>query len=299
MITLDLDLSYLNSHYYIATNTLEQYKNKSITEIMEIEAAKGNRKAAEFLMRALSDPNELAKLFQLINPKNRFLILQNMNKDDLCKIIEKLDTKQLILGLSVLAQESLCEIMMEMEPEALSKLVLKNMDANKFIKQLPEEYLNEFLSSDKLDRQVMMKAMDKVDEEQLQKMMERVTGESCYDDRDTILQKVGSMKDDDFMKTISSMELEGKQQLVSHVLTIKPDLFTEFSPEAMVYPFTKMEKDDILKCMQVLEPKDMMPMMEELPQEVLALVATQIDPEQFAEILCSDFADVIADCGIS
>ena len=87
MITLDLDLAYLSSYYHIGTNALDQYKNKSITQIMEIEAAKGNSKAAEFLLRAVSDPKELANVFQLINPKNRYLILRNMNKEDLCKVI--------------------------------------------------------------------------------------------------------------------------------------------------------------------------------------------------------------------
>ena len=299
MITLDLDLSYLSSYYHIGTNALEQYKSKSITEIMQIEAAKGNTKAAECLIRALSDPKELAKLFQLINPNNRYLILKNMNKEDLCKVMENLETDQIVLGLSIFTQEALCKLLTFLEPEALATLVLENMDSEKFVKMLPEDYLNEFLSSDKIDRNVMMKAMEDVDEEQLQKMMEHTTGESCYEDKATILQKVGSMKDDDFMKTILSMETKGKQQLINNVLSIKPELFEEFSPEAMVYPFQTMEKNEILKALTVLEPQDFMPMMEELPQEVLALIATQVDPDVFAEILCSDFADVIAQCGIA
>lgn len=297
MITLDLDLAYLSSYYHIGTNALEQYKNKSITQIMEIEAAKGNAKAAEFLLRAVSDPKELANVFQLINPKNRYLILRNMNKEDLCKVIEKLDTDQIVLGLSIFTQEALCQVMMLLEPETLATLVLKNMDADKFIKMLPEDYLNEFLASDKIDRNVMMKAMEDVDEEHLQKMIERMTGQPCYDDKDNILQKVGSLDDDEFLKTVFSMDIEGKQQLIENVLSIKPELFEEFSPEAMVFPFQKMQKEDVLKALTVLEPKDFMPMMEELPQEVLALIATQIKPEDFAQILCSDFADVIAQCG--
>ena len=67
MITLDIDLSYLSRFYNIGTNILEQYQNKSITQIMQIEASKGNRSAAEFLLKVTSDPEELAKVFQLIN----------------------------------------------------------------------------------------------------------------------------------------------------------------------------------------------------------------------------------------
>ena len=300
MITLDLDLSYLSSYYHIGTNALEQYKssNKSIAEVMEIEAAKGNPKAAEFLMRAASDPKELARVFQLINPKNRYLILKNMNKEDLMKVMEKLDTDQLVLGLSIFTKDSICQMMMEMEPEALSKMVLENIGTEKFLKMLPEKFMDEFLSSDKLDRKTLGKALENVDEEQLQKMMENMTGQSCYDDKDSILKQMESLDDDHFRKAMFSFDTQGKQQLIANVVKEKPELFEEFSPEAMVYPFMQMEKEDILKCMQVLEPDDFMPMMENMPQEFMALIATQVDPEDFAQILCSDFSDIITQCAV-
>lgn len=297
MITLDLDLSYLNSYYHIGTTALEQYKNKSIVEIMEIEAASGNKKAAEFLISALSDPKELSRLFKLINPNNRYLILKHMNKADLCKVMEQLETDQIVLGLSIFTQEALCQIMTFLEPEALATLVLKNMDSEKFVKMLPEDYLNEFLSSDKIDRTVMMRAMEGVDASHLQKMMERSTGQPCYDDKETILQNVSSMDDDKLLKTVGSMQIEGKRQLTNNILSLKPELFEEFSPEAMVYPFEHMEKNEVLKSLMVLEPEDFMPVIEQLPEDVLALIATQVDHEVFAKILCSDFADVIAQCG--
>ena len=296
MITLDLDMAYLSSHYHISSKTLDKYKNMGITQIMEIEAANGNVQAADFLAKAATDPSELVNVLQLVNPKNRYLILRNMNKEDLLKVISMLDTDQLILGMSIFSQETICELMLYMEPEALMKLVLENMDPEQFVKILPEEYLNEFLSSDKIDRDILAKSMQNVEDDQLQKMMERATGNPCYEDKETILKQMEQMEDDDYLKTVFCMEQEGKQQLITGVITNKPELFTEFSKEAMVYPFTQMEKSDILQAMQVLEPEDFMPMMEELPEEVLALVATQVNPEDFAKLLCSDFADVIAQC---
>ena len=186
MITLDIDLSYLSRYYNIATSSLEQYQNKSITQIMQIEAAKGNTAAAEFLLKVTSDPEELAKVFQLVNPKNRYLILMNMNEEDLMKVMEFLQTDEFILGLSIFTQEAIIKLMTYLEPESLATVVLEKMDVDKFLKAIPEEYLDEFLSSDKLDRKMMLKAMEDVDEEQLQKMMENVTGQACYDDKDAI-----------------------------------------------------------------------------------------------------------------
>lgn len=300
MITLDLDLSYLSKYYNIGTNALlGEYRDKSITQIMQLEAAQGNRSAAEFLMRITSDPQELAEVFQLMNPKNRYLILMNMNEEDLMKVMSFLDTEQLVLGLSIFSHDALCELMMNLPPESLATVVLEKMNPQKFLKSIPEKYLDEFLSSDKIDRNLMMKAMEDIDENQLQKMMETVTGQSCYDDSSTILQQMSSFSDDDFMRAVNCFEPEGKQQLITNLLQEKPELFEEFSAEAMVHPFTVMEKGDILKSLTALEPQEFMPMIEELPQDIMSLVATQIDPKMFAELLCNDFKDIIAKCGLS
>ncbi len=299
MITLDIDLSYLSRYYNIGFDSLSKYQNKSITQIMQMEAAKGNIAAAEFLLKITSDPEELASFFQLINPKNRYLILINMNEDDLMKIMANLETEEFILGLSIFNHDALIKLMTYLEPESLATVVLNKMDSNMFLKIIPEEYLDEFLSSDKVERNIMMKAMEDVDEEQLQKMMENITGQSCYEEKDSILQKMGEMSDDAFMRAIYKFEPEGKQQLISNILQEKPDLFEEFSPEAMVHPFTTMDKEDILKSLKVLEPQEFLPMMEELPQDIMALIATQIDPKVFAEILCTDFKSVIASCGFN
>lgn len=299
MISLDLDLSYLSRYYHIGTDQMQKYRNMSITQIMQVEAEKGNTKAAEFLMKITSNPEELARLFQLANPKNRYLILSHMNRDDQLKIMECLKPEELILGLSIFNQEALIKLMQQLPPETLATVVLENMDVDKFLKALPEEFMNEFLSSDKMDRDIMMRALEDVDEAELQKMMEHTTGQSCYEDRETILQKMGSMDDDHFMRAVFGLEVQGKQQLISGIIQEKPELFEEFSAEAMTHPFTMMQKEDVLKALTVLDTEQLLPMVEQLPQDVMALIATQIDPRMFAQILTSDFKSVIASCGMN
>lgn len=299
MISLDLNLSYLSKYYNIGTNALEQYHNKTIVEIMELEAEKGNLLAAKFLLRITSNPEELAKIFQLIKPRNRFLILINMNTEDLMKIMSFLEPQQIVTGLSIFNQSALVELMKNLEPESLATVVLKKMSPEKFLKSIPEKYMDEFLQSDKLDRQILMKGIKNVDEDQMQKMMEKYTGSSCYDDKETITNKMSKMNDDEFMKAVLSFDTKGKQQLILGVLQEKPELFEEFSADAMVHPFKSMKKDEILKSLLVLETEELLPMVEDLPQEVMALIATQIDPNVFAKVLTSDFRDIIAKCGIA
>ena len=130
MISLDLDLSFLSSQYNIGSSAIQQYKkqNMTITEIMETEASKGNSRAAEFMMRITSNPQELAELFQLVNPKNRYLILAHMNEQDLMMVMQFLKPEELILGMSVFTQESLVQLMMELPPETLATVVLIKID---------------------------------------------------------------------------------------------------------------------------------------------------------------------------
>lgn len=299
MISLDLDLSYLSRYYHIDTKAWQQYQNMSIPEIMQTEALKGNQQAAEFLMRITTNPEELAKVYQLVEPKNRFLIISNMNHDDQMKIMEFLEPEEMVLGLSIFTKDALIELMQKLPPETLSKLVQKTMEPEKFSKSLKEEHMDEFFQSDKLERNMIMKAMESVDDVEMQKMMENMTGQPCYDSKKDIMTKMTDMNDYQFERALTNFEKDGKQQIVTALITEKPDLLEEFSPEALVQPYTEMDKEDILKSLTVLETDELLPMVEDLPEDITALIATQIDPVKFAEILCDDFKDVIAECGVN
>ena len=87
------------------------------------------------------------------------------------------------------------------------------------------------------------------------------------------------------------------RELVLGILQEQPELFEEFSADAMTHPFKSMEKEEVLKCLTVLSTEELMPMVEDLPSDVMSLIATQIDPQVFAEMLGSEFTDVLASCG--
>ena len=142
MISLDLDLSYLCSQYNIGISAMQQYQDMSVVQIMQTEAAKGNTAAAKFMLQITTNPEELAKVFQLINPKNRYLILMNMNQNDLMMIMEYLDPKEMVLGLSIFTHDALIKLMQNLPPESLATVVLSTMDSNKFLNSIPEKYIH-------------------------------------------------------------------------------------------------------------------------------------------------------------
>ena len=105
MIQLQTDFSLLYHYFGITPNKiLHQYTNKSIEEIMELEAQQGNAKAQEY-KKILSDPDKILEIFKLANVENRFIILQNMSEQDLDNLLPFLDQESLVNGLKFFNEE--------------------------------------------------------------------------------------------------------------------------------------------------------------------------------------------------
>jgi len=54
-----------------------------------------------------------------------------------------------------------------------------------------------------------------------------------------------------------------------------------------------LKKEYLIKTMTTLDPEFLVPMIEELPKDLIQVVATQIDPNDFADMLSSEFPDLI------
>jgi hypothetical protein len=54
------------------------------------------------------------------------------------------------------------------------------------------------------------------------------------------------------------------------------------------------DKDETIKGMRVIKPEYLEKMMKELPQDLLAVVITQIDTEKFADALINKFPELLA-----
>ena len=56
-----------------------------------------------------------------------------------------------------------------------------------------------------------------------------------------------------------------------------------------------LQKPDMMKGTVALEPETMIEMLGELPKELLAIVATQVDTKEFAEVLIKKHQDLLAE----
>ena len=55
------------------------------------------------------------------------------------------------------------------------------------------------------------------------------------------------------------------------------------------------QQPEVVKGMSVIEPEYIQEMLKELPNDLLSIVITQMDTEEFAEILMDRFPDILAE----
>lgn len=308
MIRLDIDLSYLAKHFEIGTQRLNQYGSKSIDEIMKIEAEKGNTHAADFKQDVLNDPKELVKLFKLANARNRYAILSHMNGRDLEYMLQFLSTEDLQMGLMFFTKTKILNLIYNLPKNKICTIIFQAFSPEKFLKMIPEKELNKFFDSDKLDKNKIMQFIKTIPEDKLNKMMEKYLkveegkqmkqGEELKLPPEQILKFLDNLKPEKFKTALKCFEREEKMGLVLHLTKKDPKLFTEFSKNALTYPLKQLDKVDIVKYMNKLEPQDLTKMVDQLPDDLLAVVVTQIDPMVFAEVLQKNFKDILTEIGI-
>lgn len=305
MIRLDIDLSYLTKNFEIGTQRINQYGEKSIDEIMEIEAQNGNTQASNFDSKVLNNPRELVKLLKLTSTRNRFAIISNLNSDDLQYLLQFLEMKDLLLGMMCFTKTKLLDLIYDLPKDKICSILFNAFSPEKFLKMIPEKEINKFFDSDKLDKNQIMDYIKTLDPEKLNKMMQKfinkMTGQNTENlqmEPEQIFQFLEKLQPDKFKEALKCFERDEKMGLVLELTKKDKNLWTEFSKNALTMPLKQLDKPDIVKNMKDLEPQDLTKMLEELPDDVLAMVVTQIDPLVFAEILAKNFQNILAEIGV-
>lgn len=294
MIQLNLDLNYLTQYFEITTQRLNEYSAKSIDEVMELEEQEGNQ-AASLIASAMQNPDKLAKLLQLIDPKNRYLIIRNLSENDLSKLLPYLEQEDLLWGLKYFRVDKIIEMLNKLPTEELMSVVLQRFTLKDIFLLMPQEDINKFFENQEVERQDVMKYFETLNPSELERILMHQFGNSMKDKtQQEHLMFINSLRDEDFTKMLQNMEKPDQVGLMVGLVKEKPELMEQINPENITRPMRTMEKHDILKCMDVLDPEFLIPMVEELPPDLLQVVATQIDPRIFAQILIDEFPDVLS-----
>ena len=261
---------------------------------MELELEQGNDYAA-LISSAMQNPQKLAKLLQLMDPKNRYLIIRNLSENDLEKLIPYLEQDDLLWGLRYFRVDKIIEMLNKLPTEELMSVVLQRFTLKDIFLLMPTEEMDKFFENEKVERKDVMKHFEALDPSELERILVEQFGSVMKEKtQEEQLKFMESLKDDDFIKMLQGMKKHDKIDLMVSLCKEKPKLLEEINPECLTNPMRTMEKHDILQCMDVLDPEFLIPMVEELPPDLLQVVATQIDPIVFAQVLIDEFPDVLS-----
>lgn len=307
-ITIDANMYLLCSMFNISRKKLaNEYSNLTVEEIMKAEAEQGNTAAANFDKSVLSDPTKLIELFELKDPGNKFAILRNMNEHDLDEILPLLSPEDLAAGLNFFTKDKLLALTNNLPIEQLVKMTFEMFSPEQLMQFMPEEQLNKALSSQDMDKSLEIKYLQSLKPEIMAQMLESVTGQPVSGaddigldgqanlDKAVLYNQLIELPDDKFQEALLNIPTQNKREFILKMSKENPKIFEMFEADAYTNIINqRKEKKDIVKAAHVLEPKFLVGMITQLPQELTAAVLTQIDTKKFAEILMTSFKDILS-----
>ena len=155
-IKIDTDLAYIQSKLNISDSKMEIYKDKTVEEILEAEAASGNQAAIQLAADMFTDSSILIELFQLADPQNKLTIMKEMTSSQLEKLVPMLEEDDLIQGLQYFTQDSLLDMLKDIPKEELLKAVFQMFSESEVVEHMPERELDRLLTSFEMDKEMLL-----------------------------------------------------------------------------------------------------------------------------------------------
>ena len=125
-------------------------------------------------------------------------------------------------------------------------------------------------------------------------MVQKITGENQDNaNRAQLLQTIQGFNKEDFLKSVQSLHPRYKNQIILNMTKENPDLWFEFGSKVLAKPLERLQKPEIIEGMGALKEKTLIKIVDNLPQELLSVVMTQIDPEVFAKVLCENYQQLL------
>lgn len=295
---LSIDTEYLIQRLGIPPEKIQmQYANMTAEEILKAEASQGNQAAIELATKVLSDTKFVIELFELANPENKLIILKQMNERELVEYLPLMEKEDLLQGLFFFSQDQLMILLQELPPEQLVDVVLELFSKEQIVSYMPEKQLDKILTDDNTDKVRILENMKFIQKEYLYQMLESVTGEEIAPDTSSseLLQKISKLNDGDFKNGLRNLKVPAKQDLTILMIRENQRLMEKFDPSA----YTNIINDhkfqpDVVKAMHVVEKEEIIKMIEKLPKDMLSIVITQMDTEQFAKIVMAKNPEILA-----
>ena len=295
-IAIDTNLIYLQTRLNLSAEKLRMYQGMTVDEVIKAEASQGNPLAIELANELLTNVNLIIEIFQLANPNNKFVILMNMNAEQLREFLPLMEDEDLVQGLMYFTQDKLLKMLEHIPPEQLVKTVLELFSQEEVIQLMPEDQLDKLLTSHDLDKNKVLEHLKSIPAEYLTQIIESVTGQECKaKDNIEMVKMIGQFNPLEYKDALTSLQPTQKQQLVLGLVKENPELYQLFDPSAYTNMIDQQkQKPEIVKAMAVIDTEEIIKMLKELPNDLLSIVITQLDTEQFADNLMKKNPEIIA-----
>ena len=294
-IVINTDLEYLKSKLNIPEARMATYQAKTVDEILKAEAAAGNQEAIKLAADMFTNVSQLIELFQLADPQNKLVIMQQMNSAQLEKLVPMLEQDDLLQGLHYFTQDNLLDLLKEIPKEELLKTVFELFSQTQIIEYLPEKELDGLLTNIDLDKGLLLQNLKFIPDMYLQQILESVTGEEAQGSSSELILQISQLGDQDYKNALMNFQPAQKKDLTYALVNQENKLFEKFSTDSYTYMINReRDKNELIKAMHVIKPEHLHNMINELPQDLLSVVTTQIDTEKFADALIHQFPELLA-----
>ncbi len=294
-IVIESTLLYLQSRLGISDAKMQVYADKSVQEILQAEAAQGNQAAIQLAADMFTNPNQLIELFQLADPQNKLVIMNSMTSAQLEKLVPMLETNDMVQGLQFFSEDGLMNLLKDIPMEELVKTVFEMFSQQQVIELMPEKQLDKLLTGIDMDKDMLLQNLKSIPEMYLQQILESVTGIPAEGDAEELVRQISQLGDLNYKTAIMNLQPTQKQELTLSLTSREPKLYEKFDADAYTHMIQReRNKDEMVKSMGVIKPEYLQKMMNKLPQDLLAVVATQIDTEKFADALITKFPELLA-----
>ena len=128
----------------------------------------------------------------------------------------------------------------------------------------------------------------------MQKFIESVTGRPAEETNALeLINSLAQLPDDKFGKFMSCIDPDVQRNLVFMLTKEEPEYYTLFPNITYVNMLSTLTKQEMVKPMIMLKPETLIKMNSILPEDLLSIVASQIDTTEFAKFLQKGHMDLL------
>ena len=295
-IVIDANMILFAERLHISSSRMVQdYGLKTIDEIIEAEAAQGNTQAVNYAREMFSSSDKLIKIFKLTNIENKFVLLQSMDTLTREKVLPLLEKDDLVMGLYFFKQDKLLEMLKDVDIEELINVVLDAFPFEQMITLIPEENLAEFFQSNKLEKYVIANEFKNMPHEVMSQFLEGLTGMAYgkIEDPEGMIEGIISLPEDKFKDFMSGIDPDVQRQLVYQITKKDQKYLQLFDNEMYINMLNTLMKNDMIPSMIALEHETLVKMISILPDDLMSIVASQVDTQNFAKFLMEGHLDFL------